>query len=197
MDREAKRRKSGRERILDAACELFYEQGIRSVGVGAMVARAGVAKMTLYNNFESKDDLVVAYLERRDDEVRRWIKERVEQAGRSPRERLLGIFDAFAERVEKDGFRGCHLINALVELTDRTHPAGQLARDNNWLYRDYAVELAREAGAPDPEAFGRQVFLLLEGAFVVSTMEMSAESMRQARATAEALLAATDAEPRG
>lgn len=197
MDREAKRRKSGRERILDAACELFYQEGIRSVGVNAMVARARVAKMTLYNNFESKDDLVVAYLERRDDEVRRWIKERVETPGRSPRERLLGIFDAFAERVEKDEFRGCHLINAFVELADRTHPAGELARQNNWLWCDYATALAREAGVVDPQAFGRQVFLLLEGAFVMSVMERSAEPMRQARATAEVLLAATDAEPRG
>lgn len=184
------RDRSARDRILDAACQLFYREGIRAVGVDTIVQRAGVAKMTLYNHFKSKDELVAAYLERRDAEVRRWVVERVEKRAATPLERLLALFDVFAERVELDDFRGCHLINAYVELAAHEHPAGELARANNRLWRDYILELAREAGIADAEELAHRLFLILEGAFVTAVMDRTPEPMRRARRTAEALLAA-------
>ena len=111
--------------------ELFYREGIRSVGVDTLVQRAGVSKMTLYHHFASKDELAVAYLSRRDEAVHRFIEARVVELAPDPRRRSLAVFDAFAEQVERDGYRGCHLINTLVEFPEQDHPARDFALDRN------------------------------------------------------------------
>lgn len=179
---------SRREDVLRAASELFYEEGFRAVGVDAIAERAGISKMTIYNHFGSKDELGAAYLLRRDEGIRQFIEGRVSELATEPRERLLAIFDAFAEQVERDAFRGCHLINAFVELTDRDHPARRVAVEQNERWRAYVLELARAAGLSEAEEFGDQLFLLLEGALVTAVMERSKEPMRRARRAAELLL---------
>lgn len=179
---------SRREDVLRAASELIYEKGIGAVSVDAIVERAGVAKMTLYNHFASKNELTVAYLRSRDEGVRRFIEGRVVELTTEPQERLLAIFDAFAEQVERDDFRGCHLINALVELADRDHPARRVALEQNQRWRAYLLELAQAAGLRGAEELADQLFLLLEGAFVAGVMERSSQPMRRARRAAELLL---------
>lgn len=179
---------SRREDVLTAATELFYREGIRAVGVDTIVERAGIAKMTLYNHFSSKDELAVAYLQGRDEGVRRFIEGRVVELAAEPRERLLAIFDAFAEQVERDDFRGCHLINALAELADRDHPARRVALERNQRWRAYLLELAQAAGLREAEELADQLFLLLEGAFVAAVMERSSQPMRRARRAAGLLL---------
>lgn len=179
---------SRREDVLRAASELFYEEGFRAVGVDAIAERAGVSKMTLYNHFASKDELAVAYLRSRDEAVRRFIEGRVDDLATEPRKRLLALFDAFAEQVERDDFRGCHLINALTELADRDHPARRVALEQSQRWRAYLLELAQAAGLRGAEELADQLFLLLEGAFVTAVMERSPEPMRRARRAAEPLL---------
>lgn len=174
--------------MLRAASELFYKEGFRAVGVDTIVERAGIAKMTLYKHFSSKDELSAAYLRSRDEGVRRFVEGRVAELATEPRERPLAIFDAFAEQVERDDFRGCHLINAIVELADRGHPARRVALEQNQRWRDYLIELARAATPRQAEELGNQLFLLLEGAFVTAVMERSPEPMRRARRAAELLL---------
>lgn len=181
-------RPSRREELLQTAAELFYHQGIRSVGVDTLVQRAGVSKMTLYYHFTSKDELAVAYLGRRDDAVHRFIEARVVELAPDPRRRPLAVFDAFAEQVERDGYRGCHLINTLVEFPEQDHPTRDFARERNAAWRSYFIELVRGAGRPDGEHLGDQLFLLVEGAFVTASMERSSDPMHRARAAAEALL---------
>lgn len=189
-------RPSRREELLHTAAQLFYREGIRSVGVDTVVQRAGVSKMTLYHHFASKDELAVAYLARRDDGVHRFIEARVVELAPDPRHRPLAVFDAFAEQVERDGYRGCHLINTLVEFPERDHPARDFALDRNAAWRSYFVELVRAAGRPDPEELGDQLFLLVEGAFVTAAMERSSAPMRRARAAAEVLLSTNGADAR-
>jgi AcrR family transcriptional regulator len=190
------KRPSRREELLQTAADLFYREGIRPVGVDRLVQRAGVSKMTLYHHFASKDELAVAYLARRDDAVHRFIEARVVELAPDPRQRPLAVFDAFAEQVKRDGYRGCHLINTLVEFPEPGHLARQFALDRNAAWRSYFVELVRGAGRPDAEQVGAQLFLLIEGAFVTAAMERSSESMRFARAAAEALLSARGTRPR-
>ncbi len=114
---------AARERVLDAASELFYREGIRAVGIDTIIARAGVAKMTFYHHFKSKDLLVVEFLRRRDERWRRWLAETVERLSPDPRERPLAIFDALAGRFANPDYRGCAFINTVAETADPGHAA--------------------------------------------------------------------------
>jgi len=107
------------DRILDTASKLFYQKGIRATGVDRIAADSGMTKMTLYACFGSKEELVRAYLARRDVRWREWFKGAVERhPHRDPSRRPLAIFDALAERLADPGFRGCAFINAMAELDD-------------------------------------------------------------------------------
>lgn len=109
-----------RSRILEAAYELFSRQGIRAVGIDAIIRRSGVARMTLYRNFGSKDELVLAFLERREQRwTRDWLQQEAERRAADPAERLLAIFDVFDDWFRHDDFEGCSFINVLLETTDQ------------------------------------------------------------------------------
>jgi AcrR family transcriptional regulator len=180
--------KSRREDVIDAAARLFYREGIRSVGVDTIAESARVSKMTLYNHFSSKDDLAAAYLRRRDESVHRFIEARVVELASDPRDRPLVMFDAFAEQLERDNFRGCHLINALAEFPGEAHLVRQTALDliDNW--RAYISRLLRAAEIPRAEMLADQLFLLLEGGFVTAAMEGKPDPMHRARQAADILL---------
>src|ERR687895_1242404 len=106
-----------RERVLDTAYELFSRRGIRAVGIDEVVVRAGVAKATLYRHFPSKDDLVLAFLERREERwTRDWVEAEARRRGETPEEQLLAIFDAFDEWFRRDDFEGCSFVNVLLEV---------------------------------------------------------------------------------
>jgi AcrR family transcriptional regulator len=187
-DREEIRpRTPAAEKLLRVASELFYREGIRAVGVDTIVERAGVAKMTLYKNFGSKDELAAAYLRARNGRWRGWLEDVVGRAD-SPRERLLSVFDALGEWMEEDDFRGCASINAAMEIADPDHPARVEAREYKEWMRGYITNLAAEAGAGRPEELAEQVLILFEGATITAAMQTSREPMRRARAAAEALI---------
>lgn len=176
-------------RILDAASELFYREGIRAVGVDAIVERAGVAKMSLYKNFRSKDELVAAYLRARDERWRGWLKNEVEGRAVSPRERISAVFDALGEWMEgEEGYRGCAFVNAFTEITDNSHPAYVVMMDQKRWMRGYFEELAADAGVSDPKELAQRLLILFEGATVTYVMRTGQEPIRQARETAEALI---------
>src|ERR671911_3197622 len=106
-----------RERVLDTAYELFSRRGIRAVGIDEVVARAGVAKATLYRHFPSKNDLVLAFLERREQRwTREWVEAEARRRGSTPELRLLAIFDLFDEWFRDSDFEACSFINVLLEL---------------------------------------------------------------------------------
>lgn len=179
---------AARERILDAASVAFYRQGIRAVGVDAVIADAGVAKATLYRHFPSKDALVQAFLVRRDRRWRAWFTQTVERIAPDPGDRPLAVFDALAEWFTSDGFRGCAFINAAVEITDPEHPARAAVREHERLLAEHLELLCREADLPDPAACGSALFLLVEGAIVCALIEGGAAPAARARAAARHLL---------
>jgi AcrR family transcriptional regulator len=155
-------RPSARDRLLAAADDLFYAEGVQSVGIDRIIERAGVAKASLYHCFSSKEELVDAYLEGRRDRVQSRLMAAVD-AATAPRSKILAIFAAQAEMFTIPGYRGCAFVAASTEA-----PEGglvQIATDNyrQWI-RDNFIHLARDANAPDPELLGRQLHLLYDGA---------------------------------
>ncbi len=173
------------ERVLEAASRMFYERGIRVVGVDAIAEEAGVTKVTIYKNFGSKDELVAAYLRARDERWRVWLEEAVERRTGSPGEKLLAIFDALGEWMESEaGFRGCALVNAATEISDRAHPAHEvMAEQKRWML-GYFARLAAEAGIGEPEELAERLLILFEGATITHALRTGREPIRRARETA-------------
>ena len=179
-------RRPARERLLAAAEELFYQEGVQSVGIDRIVERAGVAKASLYSNFKGKDDLVRAYLEAR-YEARRVAIETNLALHDAPRDRLLSVFDTMAEAVLKPNYRGCAFLRATAEM-----PADaigrQVCRDARHWTRELLSRLAKEAGAANPEALAKQLVLLYDGAAASAQMDRDSAAAAAAAKAAAALL---------
>ena len=154
---------SARDRILEAAYRLFSRRGIRAVGTEEVLATADVSKSTLYRHFRSKDDLVLAFLQRREH---RWTREFVEdearRRGSTPREQLLAIFDVFDEWFHRDDFEGCSFINVLLETGDLDTPVGKASAAHLEYIRSVVTKLAEEAGVSDAESFAHSWHILMK-----------------------------------
>jgi AcrR family transcriptional regulator len=185
---------SARERLLAAAEELFYEEGVHTVGIDRVIERAGVAKATLYSVFGSKDELVRAYLEQHNATWRERLGARITARYAGPRERLLGVFDVLGERVAEPDFRGCAFVNASAETRPGSlvEHASDVARA--WVV-DLFADLARQAGAAEPGPLARQLAMLYHGASLSARMDRDLTAAAAARAAAVTLLdAATGAD---
>jgi AcrR family transcriptional regulator len=170
----------GRERVLDTAYDLFSRHGTRAVGVDRIIAESGAAKMTLYRNFASKDELIIAFLERREERwSRAWLEGGVEQRAMSPAGRLLAVFDLFGEWFALDDFEGCAFITVMLEVGEREHPVRQACVRHLAQIREYLAGLASAAGIEDPDAVARQWHILMKGSIVAA-----AEGDRHAAARA-------------
>src|ERR1700729_3922559 len=176
---------SARERLLAAASELFYAEGRHTVGIDRGIERAGVAKASLYNTFGSKDELVRAYLEARHAQTAGRITRYLERYS-SPRERLLGVFEAQGELFAAPGFRGCAFVSASAESPGEL--VEQAAGEYRGWVRTLLVALAREAGVAAPEALGRQLHMIYDGASLSARMDHDPTASVAARAAAESLL---------
>jgi AcrR family transcriptional regulator len=186
-EERATRRRPGAERLLAAASDLFYRDGIRAVGVDTIAERAGVSKRTLYNRFESKDELIAAYLRNRDERWKAYLRDATEQPT-EPRHRLLAVFDAYGEWLLGGAFRGCPFANAVAELPNPDHPARVVARQHKDGVKEHLTVLATQAGYDEPRVLAERLLLLLEGATALATMRRSHEPIDLARKLAQQLL---------
>jgi AcrR family transcriptional regulator len=179
-------RPSARERLLAAANELFYNEGVHTVGIDRIIEHAGVAKASLYNTFGSKDELVRAYLESRQAGVVERITRAVERYD-TPRERLLAVFEGQGELFSQPDYRGCAFARASAESQ-----AGDLAEQAAEGYRHWVrallTELAADAGVPEPEVLARQLHLLYDGSGQSARMDRDPTVAAAARAAAAVLL---------
>ena len=191
-EKRATRRRPGAERLLEAASELFYREGIGAVGVDTISERAGVSKRTLYNRFGGKDELVAEYLRRRDERWRAYLRG-VTEGVEDPGEKLLAVFGAYGEWLAGGDFRGCPFANAAAEIPDPEHPARVVARRHKEGVGEHLVALAKEAEIDEPETLAERLLLLLEGATVMVATRRSREPLEAARSLARELL---DARPR-
>lgn len=175
--------KSARARILKAAAELFYRDGIRAVGVDAVIARSGVAKMSLYRNFSGKDELVAAFLEDFDRVYWDWWDRVTARHPDDPRAQIRALFTALGKRTTSPGYRGCPFINTAVEFPEPDHPGHAVARANKRELRERLRGLANAVGAIDPELLADQLLLVMDGAYT-SGQTLGADGVGQAAAAA-------------
>ena len=186
--RTSPKRPTARERILEAAYELFSQRGIRAVGTEEVLERAGIARSTLYRHFRSKQDLVLAFLQRREQ---LWTRELVEaearRRGATPREQLLAIFDVFDEWFHRDDFEGCSFINVLLEVGDLDDPVGGASAAHLEYIRSVVGRIAGEAGIDDADEFADSWHILMKGS-IVAAGEGDVLAARRARAMGERLL---------
>jgi AcrR family transcriptional regulator len=181
-------RSSARDRLLDAADELFYAEGVHSVGIDRVIERAGVAKASLYNTFGSKDELVRAYLNRRHESRRQRLTTQLERFP-TAREKLVGVFEVQAETVASPGYRGCAFLNASAEAPAGGTVASVCDMSRAWM-RSLFADLAAQAGVARPEHLAAQLMLLYDGASASAQLDRNPTAALDARAAAEVLIAA-------
>ncbi len=154
---------------MEAAYELFSRQGIQAVGIDAIIERSGVARQTMYRHFASKQDLVVAFLERRDELwTRGWLQADVERRASDSAEQLLAIFDVFDEWFRTPGFEGCSFINVMLEHPGSDHALYRASAAYLQRIRDFIEDLARRAGVAEAENFAREWHILMKGSIVAA-----------------------------
>jgi AcrR family transcriptional regulator len=179
---------SARERVLAVAYDLFARRGIRDVGVDEIVTEAGIARATLYRHFKSKDDLALAFLERREQ---RWtfgsVEAEARRRGENADDRLLAIFDVFDEWFQREDFEACSFVNVLFEMRP-THPLGQASIHHLRNIRGMVERLAAEAGIDNPVEFARSWHILMKGSIVAAT-EGDLLAAKRAQTMARTLIA--------
>jgi AcrR family transcriptional regulator len=176
-----------RQRILEAAGRLFYRDGVRPVAMDAVAETAGVTKRTLYYHFDSKDDLVVAYLRHIGERLDASLARAMSRRGGSAMERLVGLFDDLEGRFARDEFRGCPFMNVAAELADsaqaRAEAAAYKERRRAWF-----EGVVRELGVRDPVALSEQLLLLTDGAIAIWLVQRDPRAAARAREAALVLL---------
>lgn len=176
-----------RERLIVAAYELFAEQGISQVGIDTILARSGCAKASLYGHFKSKDDLALAFLDRREALwTRAWLEAEVKARSGYPYKRLLAIFDVFDGWFRKRSFEGCSFVNVLLESRPGS-PTHRSASAHLGKIRSIVRDLAREAGLAEPEKFAQAWHMLMKGS-IVSACEGNRNAAREAKRAAALVL---------
>jgi AcrR family transcriptional regulator len=169
-----------RARILETAYELFSRRGVRDVGVNEVIDRAHVTKATLYHHFASKDDLVVAFLDLREERwMRGWVQTEARRRADTPEDELLAIFDLYDEWFHRDDYEASSFVNVLLEL-GATHPAGRASIEHLANLRAIVHGLAAQANLEDPEGFTRSWYILMKGS-IVSAAEGYTDAAKRAK----------------
>ncbi|HEY9746476.1 MAG TPA: TetR/AcrR family transcriptional regulator [Oculatellaceae cyanobacterium] len=173
-----------KDRILSVASRLFYQHGIRAVGIDRVIAEAGIAKMTLYQHFKTKDDLILAFLE---SWGATWRDEFMKQMAQchTPEEKLLICFDLLVQRAESSEFRGCAFINTALEVADPDHAIHGYVASTKRALRDLWEKIAQKAAIPAARELADQLLIIFEGALVSAWIQQNPETMRHARRLAE------------
>jgi len=177
-----------RDHLLATAWKLFYRDGYRAVGIDTLLEKAGVAKMTLYNHFASKEELIVAVLEQRSRNLLEAVDDAIAKAGRTPARQLSSVFDGLKTWFAADEFRGCAFIRALSEYPEPDHPIHQAAWKHKRAMNARIRSIVESAGARDPAALADTISLLIDGSIVAAHATSSTTPAETAREAAANLL---------
>lgn len=181
MGRTRAGQSEARQRLLETADRLFYAGGVRSVGIDTIIAEAGVAKMTLYTHFPSKDDLIVAVLQYREEKVLEFFRTAMERHGKRTKDTLRGFFAALKEWFESPGFRGCAFQNAAVELADPAHAGTLFVRDHKRRFTEILRGFVEESVGRSAPKLVPMIALLVEGAIVTAVIYGTPDAAEVAR----------------
>jgi len=180
------------QRVLSAASRLFYANGVRAVGIEWIVAESGVAKASLYRHFQSKDELVAAFLEREDREFwQQW--DGVVAAAANAKSELMSLLDWIGMRVSRDDYRGCPQINVAAEFADPEHPARKIRRRHKVAMRERLRDIVGRIGVTRPDDTSDQLALLIDGAFTSDGRLSKSNAVRILQSGADTLLGAGNA----
>jgi len=183
--------KTGRERLLAVAIRLFYAHGIHAIGLDRIIEEAGVTKTTFYNHFESRDDLVLQAVRMRDGwESAAWRAAMAKLGGHDPAKRLRAFFDIAEVWFTSPDFRGCMFVNTVAEFPNRNDPVHKAAAAHKQATRDHCRDLARDAGATDPEGFADQFTALFEGTLILRHAHDRDDAVEAVRPALDALFTA-------
>jgi AcrR family transcriptional regulator len=170
-----------RQRILATADQLFYREGVRAVGIDRIIADAGVAKMTLYAHFPSKDDLILAVLRHRELGVMEFFRSTMERHGKKVKNPLRAFFAALKDWFESPGFRGCAFQNAAVELADPNHPGTEFVRGHKQRFSEFLRRVVEETVGKTAAKLAPAVTILVEGAMVTAVIQGNPDAAVVAR----------------
>ena len=190
MIARTEKRPSPRQRLLDAADELFYNEGIHAVGIDRVIEKAGVAKGSLYYNFSGKDDLIKRYLMGRHATWTQRVEEHV-VAAHDPAEKVLAVFDALGDLFAEPGYRGCAFLNAIADAPADGPEARAAVEYRAWLHALFG-NLARSLSAQNPKTLADQLVILYDGAVATAQMDRSPEAAATAKRLASIVIAAAD-----
>lgn len=179
---------NAKQRILDTATDLFYRRGFHATGVDRIVEEADVAKMTLYNHFSSKQELIGGVVENQRRNILSWVDEVLHGAGDTPGERLLGLFAAFENWLDRDDFRGCPFLKATAEYGELDDPPRRSAEGFKRALRERILRQLRPSGAERPAALSWKLFFLLEGSIATAHTMGQPEGASHAREAARRLM---------
>ena len=178
-----------RERIIAAANRLFYREGIRAVSVDAVAEEAGITKRSLYYHFQSKDELITAYLASRDqpnlESYRRWFG----TAEGDTADRVAAIFDKLAKAAGQDDWKGCGFLRTSAELANLPgHPALKIGAAHKKKFEQWMAEQLTADGIGEALSLARQIMLLLDGSFSVVMLHRDPSYMTAAGEAARTLI---------
>jgi AcrR family transcriptional regulator len=195
---------SKRDQLVDAAMQVFMRNGFHASGLGSILQESGISKMTIYNHFASKDELILAALRRRDEIVRNRLMKFVDGAAKSPEGRLLALFDYLEQWFAEPDFCGCTFINASAEFGDADSPPRQVAAEHQRAVLRYIRGLCQDLGVDDAEELAHQLDLIFQGAIVVARVRLQAErggdvseAARRAKRVAAIVIEEARAKPSG
>lgn len=177
-----------RDHILGVAAQLFYSRGINATSVDTIVAEAGIAKVTLYKYFKSKEQLIVEYLRQYDDKLWKRLSEVASQSDTPPGARLSGLVEAILDWIDDEEFKGFAFINATVEFPQLDSAVHQTSLEFARTLRTTLAELAREAGIKKPESLALQLALVIEGAAITETTQRGSGAVEHARELADIIV---------
>jgi AcrR family transcriptional regulator len=176
-----------REQLVKTALKLFYRDGIKSTGIDKVLAESGVAKMTMYNHFKSKDDLIVAALNRQHEFFINMIEKEIDKNG-NPSKKVLSIFDAVHDWINSPKYRGCFFINTVAEFGSSNEKIQEICREHKLVLYSRVENLLKEGGQSHVKKKAIQLGLLIEGAIVQSQLVGDADAAKNAKAVAKIIL---------
>jgi AcrR family transcriptional regulator len=179
-----------RDHLVETALRLFYKNGFHATGIDSILAESGVAKMTLYKYFKSKDELILAALELRHERWSSWFRGETERRSRSPRRRLVLVFDILGEWFLSEDFRGCFFLNAASEYGGLESRIQEAVAEHKRQFRELLERLASEARATDANGLAERLALLADGAISVALVQRNGDSAQAAKDAAEVLIRA-------
>ncbi len=162
---------SKKPQLIEKALIAFNKGGYQAVGMDRLAKETQTSKTSIYKHFATKDDLIIAVLDHRDEKFRNWFVRRLEELANTPKDQLLAVFDVIDEWFKEEDFKSCMFIRASCEYPDADHPVHQATKRHKRLLLTHVTGLAEQAGTKDPGALARQILMLKEGAILAAHIE--------------------------